>query len=706
MNRRVMILLFRKGTRIVASDWPCPRVSEGVNGCKARFHKNGAQNLQPAERRREFAATKDTFACRFYQRRVETSPCEGVVVPVTDPNTIQLALDSPHFLPGEENLELTYTITGPLSHVVSVEAVVKRKEGDKAEVARFPIPGPYNASGKFDWLGGNVTDPEMDTFLALKKSPYEVQLILTDTGGNKRESNKELLEVLVHSVEIKVDLPAGLSLSAADKKAVETLKTALDGGTEPRLILDSTLFKTRSSQMNDDTATDVYETKWKNGPTVPFLAKLLLRKKDNTGLRSVKVLKGARVLWNMRFPDDGEERILLATRGVHAAADTFITKVSAHKKDASEPKGRTAHMDLRGMRGTQAARDGASKNHWKAMDSAWKMTKAAQRIWNVHTECGTGKFADYDTGVFFLPGRMAGDTHMIKACADHDGKFDTADQTAFGAMSGDRSSSEQHFTIWRRILIHKNYYSGAATTPLNLADLDEYHKAAVLFEAAPGLVAENIQARWKTAYQTSIAELGGDDPFIKAACMDDPELWAVKFKDWNAYKDARTFGLALFGPSESQYPAWCDDRAETVYLRTAKEFPFSGEGMTLFRFTKFGAHNKVGTTATVGLAPAIDGFTDRTHGVFFVFKNGSVKGTFIHEVGHTVFLAHARGHFNNPTDSDTGDQPAGWQQNAHDAGEYCVMSYHGTKPTNLCGLCQLKLRGWDYMKIDRTGAVS
>lgn len=706
VNRRVMALLFKPGTTIPMSEWPCPRASEGVAGCKARFFSDHADRRSNKAARREFATSFDTFACRFYQLRTLNSPCEGVVVPVDNPNTITLALDSPHFVPGEEELVLTYTITGPLSHVIKVEAVVTLFKDGTKEVARFPIPGPYAETGTMNWKGDQVTDAEMDTFLALKKSPYNVQLILTDNGGNKRESNKEKLEVLVHSIEIKVDIPAGLSLSAADKKAVETLKKAYDEGSFKRIVLDSTIFKIRSSEMNDDTFTDLYEAKWKNGPSIPFFAKILLKKKDGSGVRSVKVLKGAKVLWDMRLPTDDEEINTMDGRLVHQAAKDFITKVSAHKKDTSEPKGRTAPIDLRGMRGTQAERDSKSRVHWKVLDGAWPMTKAAKRVWDVHTECGTGKFADYDTAVFFFPGRMAGDKFFIKACVDHDAVFDTTDQAAFDAAPAERKSAHRFFTVFRRILIHKNYFYGAGTTPLDIGDLIEYFKAAVLFEAAPGMVAEDMTARWKTAYKKTITALGKNDPFMKAACEDDPDKWAVKFKTFEKYKEARTIGLALFGPGQSDYKAVCDDKASTIYLETAKEFPFTGDGMVLFRWNTFGAHNMVGNVATTGLAPSIDGYTDRTHGAFFVFQNGGVTQDFIHEVGHTVFLAHAIGHFNNPTNDENGVQPAGFQKNAHDKAEFCTMSYHDPRPSNLCGLCQLKLRGWDYMKINRDGVVS
>jgi hypothetical protein len=34
------------------------------------------------------------------------------------------------------------------------------------------------------------------------------------------------------------------------------------------------------------------------------------------------------------------------------------------------------------------------------------------------------------------------------------------------------------------------------------------------------------------------------------------------------------------------------------------------------------------------------------------------------------------------------------------------MSYHKSNPRELCGLCHLKLSGWDYTKINKDGSIS
>lgn len=78
INRRVLVLLFRPGVQ-APENWPCPRASEGIGACKKRFWSDGEERRSSGSTRREFADTRDTFACRFYQRLTTTSPCERAV---------------------------------------------------------------------------------------------------------------------------------------------------------------------------------------------------------------------------------------------------------------------------------------------------------------------------------------------------------------------------------------------------------------------------------------------------------------------------------------------------------------------------------------------------------------------------------------------------------------------------------------------------
>lgn len=75
-NRRALVYLFKAGATIDISKWPCPRAKEGVDACKKRFFSDAAERRKFQEKPREYKDTRDTFACRFYDRIAHDSPCE------------------------------------------------------------------------------------------------------------------------------------------------------------------------------------------------------------------------------------------------------------------------------------------------------------------------------------------------------------------------------------------------------------------------------------------------------------------------------------------------------------------------------------------------------------------------------------------------------------------------------------------------------
>ncbi len=81
-NRRVSIFLFAAGSKVNAELWPCPRAFEGITECRKRLFSNGEQRRAYGAKRKLFADTRDTFACRFYDRIAHDSPCEIKPVPI------------------------------------------------------------------------------------------------------------------------------------------------------------------------------------------------------------------------------------------------------------------------------------------------------------------------------------------------------------------------------------------------------------------------------------------------------------------------------------------------------------------------------------------------------------------------------------------------------------------------------------------------
>lgn len=81
-NRRVLVFLFKPGTRMVPAKWPCPSVKQPQpeRTCRQRLWKDHERRLKPDEKEdRAFKKTADTFGCRFYHGFAQNSPCEGTL---------------------------------------------------------------------------------------------------------------------------------------------------------------------------------------------------------------------------------------------------------------------------------------------------------------------------------------------------------------------------------------------------------------------------------------------------------------------------------------------------------------------------------------------------------------------------------------------------------------------------------------------------
>ena len=132
----------------------------------------------------------------------------------------------------------------------------------------------------------------------------------------------------------------------------------------------------------------------------------------------------------------------------------------------------------------------------------------------------------------------------------------------------------------------------------------------------------------------------------------------------------------------------------------------AGDGIAIIQFNYL--HNVVRDfpAATAGVAylqgAAVD-VSDASHEkcVFVFFTPGTSPAdvdTFNHEVGHHLFMPHSRYHVGNAI------APGKPLDDRHDDDDQsCLMSY-STGATTFCGLCQLRLRGWDATALDKDDA--
>lgn len=92
VNRRVLVLFFRPGTFVRPDKWPCPHAAEGTSGCRKRLWSDGEFRRSQQAERRDFPTLSNTFACRFYHRLTENSPCEGIESPLV---AVEIFLEVP-----------------------------------------------------------------------------------------------------------------------------------------------------------------------------------------------------------------------------------------------------------------------------------------------------------------------------------------------------------------------------------------------------------------------------------------------------------------------------------------------------------------------------------------------------------------------------------------------------------------------------------
>ena len=204
-NRRVVTLLFRPGSQIVADRWPCPRVKEGTAGCRARFWSDAAKRRSFQDVRRLNEKTHDTFACRFYDRLNAESPCERSVA-----NTVLIRL-----LYEDETPMANAEFTAVFGEV--------RVTGKTDEQGRAAIEPPEDADEVFELFLGAFPERYIRTEA---NAPTEAGSTAVSSSGAKLYWPEGLAALFVM-------LFLAARLSAADLPVDVTLRGPLYSDTHP-----------------------------------------------------------------------------------------------------------------------------------------------------------------------------------------------------------------------------------------------------------------------------------------------------------------------------------------------------------------------------------------------------------------------------------------------------------------------------------------
>ena len=538
---------------------------------------------------------------------------------------------------------------------------------------------------------------------------------------------------------------------AADLAVVQAIHTAggvpASGGTARNVFLVSNIFKTNGAEMNDNTAYVQYQTAWDDGPRIPLICKVRLLASDDTEVKledgpGAKALGKVKFLWTWDDPDwqgtsqEGHQSQAAPKAFIKAAINYYRDGTDSRNaaKNHTYPKSSNCHVDRDGKRGPDATTvfpgGGGYVTQKDALDETifpFKVDVCDTRKWASFSYGWTKGLMKGQTGVLFRPSRMAGENYTISVYLAYETKMDGTKEAivvdvkdeplktpdAIKAVTGPLQTwREMHISRYIRkknsiadfIAAHLgdvqalyqepyvqvvNKMAGGDKFELPTAGYDVLAKSK-LTTSSDALITNNlcvnpahdhstVAATFKTrTYAEFVTQT--DTTFNTVTNLGGGAAWRTS-KGINSQIDYCNKLNAILNP-----PA----KAVVNSLNTLTTPSAANDGITIIQFEYLGSEQGNVAAANGGTLPngmamlngsAMDVPGATRNRCCFAFWNARVD-TFVHEIGHHLFLPHSQ--------SAGGEQPL--RHDSADAG--CIMSYNRPRPA-FCGLCQLRLRGWN-----------
>jgi hypothetical protein len=622
--------------------------------------------------------------------------------------TIRLVnLESRHFVPGKETVRISYAIDGPVEKVEKVRMKVKSlgmtPEGQLVEVRM--LPGPFQASGDLLWNGGAAMGIG---YITLRGSPYEVNFELTSMSGSVSTSDPAIVALRVSSLSIGVDASGSLPVAAGHQSAIETLVSDLKKNGVPwdcsgRVMIDSPVFQTDFDETTGPASASEYAKMAGEGVSIPLKVDVRLTSKTGEEMRSPPAVVGTRVLWDFSYLSADELSVSLGARNVVEPQRGFLMGVLTDREDVSLPKGTGALLPLGGRRETGRSAGSGRPTIWEASPD-WPLERPSVRTWAAFTRCGGGQHSTEDGAVYFRSGRIAGDTHQIRATLDLDEVLDTNGDDA--PVTPHLRSNSITITNWRRVPIVGDWFVGETAEFDYAAVRAAFRPAAMMVERVPGLIRSDMTDHWTREYAGLAMRARAEAwPFLADALDPDPQDQAIRFRpleEFHQAPEARTYRESvrrrarnfLLARDEVEYRRECQKHCWKVLRELVSTLKLPSDGVTMVKFGADRLHNKQDQSTEIGGLSIPVG---RHSGLVLQFTHRSNWKVTVHELGHSLFLAHAPGRIEATRDPDD------VERNGHAADSTCMMSYAGSPV--FCALCLLKLAGCKYLKISRHGQV-
>ncbi|AKQ66791.1 hypothetical protein A176_003703 [Myxococcus hansupus] len=637
--------------------------------------------------------------------------------------------DGFHFAPGVEPIELTWRLlnTSGLVRSGTLELFTRHRKAPLWSRTLGPeqlLQGEH----RFQW-DGRV--PSCEAFpngvVTVEHSPYKLKLTLQGEGLAQSPVAWTYFHVLVAGMDLELG-DARVLAKQRDRDLIRALRHLPAPGETAQIRLAGNLFKTKPSEMADNTDHQLHQKHWGSGPELPLFARVWLKDSRGNRVDAPAALGRVRFLWDWEDETEAIEH--------HApSARAFLSSALDRHRATSRPKGDNAHRDVGGKRGAPSStvfpKQAGYAPRAEPRDGAFpfRVTACTRRKWAAYSQAWTtGAFAGR-TGVVFQPSRIAGDAWRVTVQLAYDRRRDGSvvlDMEDDAPLPAAVRASTGIFESWREVHISRRLRKDAAVSGFSLPTVQGHFERAFLrLEDRTGGVSE-----WNARdYNARIAAAVGTSRHWELRAAIDPTVdqyaaggHAITFRahaefltEVKRVKHAEDVDLARWlAPTRERrmplleardYHRQCKDWAKQLLTEALDSALGTEPGIALFQFS--GLYNWETTVDGIRVNGFASEFPSRQRDRCAViqcaaegnYRNGfnTLEQTLAHEIGHQLFLPHAP----FPVSRTIGGAIA----KRHDVdGKDCLMGYDFTAERRFCGLCLLRLRGWNTHVLDCDGA--
>jgi hypothetical protein len=635
--------------------------------------------------------------------------------------------DGFHFAPETEAVELSWRLADASSAVRSGRLeLFTRHRKTPLWTRELSAEELTHGEHRVSWDGKvPVCEAFPDGVVTVEHSPYKLKLTVQGSGWAECPEAWTYFHVLVDGMELELGDPRVLP-KGKNRELAEALGHLPAPGEKAEVRLVSNLFKTDPTQMDDGTGFKQYRAAWGNGPDIPIFARVWL--KDSRGHRvdAPKALGRVRFLWD--WEDEAEDISRHAPK-----ARAFLEHALNRQCSASRPKGDNAHRDVGGKRGLPSSAVFPKQNGYAPQATPregafpFRVVPCNKRRWAAYTQAWTtGAYAGR-TGVLFQPSRIAGDAWRVTVQLAYDRRKDggvVLDVEDDAPLPAAVRASTGVFETWREVHVARIVRKNPSVAGFSLATVQEHYERAFLRLVDHSGGVKDMDA---ADYNARIARAVAAHKDWEARAAVDPAVdqhatggHALTFRTWPEFlaegkrqKRCDDAGLTLLLksklknplPDEEAYHRRCKDWAKEILVTALDEGRGGRPGIVLVQFSGlYNLEREVGGVLVNGFSKELPSL-DRARcavvlcgsPVNYSSNWNSLEQTIAHEVGHQLFLPHA------PFPVHRVPHGACAEQHDRD-GSDCLMGYDYSSERRLCGLCLLRLRGWNRQALHSDGS--